>query len=43
MDLMEICGKVWTGCIWLRIGTGCRIFEHGKEPLVSIKGKEFLV
>jgi hypothetical protein len=21
LDVKEMCGKVWTGCIWLRIGT----------------------
>jgi len=25
MDLKEIGWKVWTGCIWLRIGTGGRL------------------
>jgi len=31
-------GRLWTGCIWLRIGTS----EHGNEPSGSIKGGEFL-
>jgi hypothetical protein len=29
-------GKVWTGCIWIRIETS------GIKPLGSIKGEEFL-
>jgi hypothetical protein len=29
---------MWTGCIWLRIGS-C---EHDNEPLDSIKGRKFL-
>jgi hypothetical protein len=29
---------MWTRFIWLRLGS----FEHGREPLVSIKGGEFL-
>jgi len=35
-------GKVWNGCIWLRIGTTGRLCEHSNEPLGSIKGGEFL-
>jgi hypothetical protein len=38
MDIREISGKVWTGFIWLRIGTT----ENGNEPPGSIKGEEFL-
>jgi hypothetical protein len=32
-------GKLWTGCIWLRIGS---IGGHGNEPSVSIKEGRFL-
>jgi hypothetical protein len=43
MDLQEAGWGVWTGLIWLRIGTqvagSC---EHGNEPLGSIKCGEFL-
>jgi hypothetical protein len=31
--------RVWTGFIWVRIGS-C---EHGNEPSGSTKGEEFLV
>jgi hypothetical protein len=34
--------KLWTGCIWIRIGTREHSCEHGNEPLGSIKGGEFL-
>jgi hypothetical protein len=33
---------VWTGCIWLRIGSSGGLCEHGDEPSGSIKGGEFL-
>jgi hypothetical protein len=29
--------NVWTGCIWLRIGTSDGCCERGNEPLGSIK------
>jgi hypothetical protein len=32
-------GKVWTGCMWLRIWTN----EHGNETLGSIKGGELVI
>jgi len=35
-------GKVWTPCIWLRIGTRAGFCKHGKEPKSSMKGGEFL-
>jgi hypothetical protein len=35
-------GKVWTAFIWLRIGTDGGSCEYGNEPLVSMKGTEFL-
>jgi len=35
--LGKLFGKVWTGCIWLRIRTS----EHGNEPSGSMKGGEF--
>jgi hypothetical protein len=35
-------GNVWTGFIWLRIGTVAGSFEHGNEPSGSIKGRELL-
>jgi hypothetical protein len=31
-------GKVWMGCIWLRIVTSGRPSEHRNEPLGSMKG-----
>jgi len=34
--------SVWTGLIWLRIGTVGGCGEGGNEPSVSIKCKEFL-
>ena len=42
MDLKEVGYGVWTGSIWLRIGTGGRLYEHGNEPSGSIKCGEFL-
>jgi hypothetical protein len=33
---------MWTGFIWLRTGASGGPFEHGNEPLGSIKGGEFL-
>jgi hypothetical protein len=33
---------VLTGLIWLRIGTGDSLCEHGNEPSGSIKGGEFI-
>jgi hypothetical protein len=38
--LGKLGGKVWTGCIWLRIGTSGR--RHGNKPSGFIKGGEFL-
>jgi hypothetical protein len=35
-------GKVWSGCILLRIGTTGGCCEYGNEPWGSIKGGEFL-
>jgi hypothetical protein len=35
-------GKIWTGFMWLRIGTSSRPFKHGNEPSGSIRGGEFL-
>jgi hypothetical protein len=35
-------GKVWTGRIWLWIGTVAGSCEHGNEPSSSIKGGKFL-
>jgi hypothetical protein len=36
-------GKVWTGCIWLMIGTtGGGSSEYSNEPLGCIKCGEFL-
>jgi hypothetical protein len=31
---------VWTGFIWLTIGTNDSSYEHGDEPLGSMKGEE---
>jgi hypothetical protein len=33
---------VWTGLIWLTIGRGGRLCQHGNEHSVSIKRGEFL-
>jgi hypothetical protein len=33
---------MWTGFIWLRIGTSGRSCEHDNEPSGSIKGGEFV-
>jgi hypothetical protein len=35
-------GKVWTGCIWLRIRTSGRFLEHGNGNTGLIKGVESL-
>jgi hypothetical protein len=35
-------GMVWTGSIWLMIGTSGGLFEHGNEPSGSIKCWEVL-
>jgi hypothetical protein len=35
-------GMVWTGLIWLRIGTGGGLFEHSDEPSGSVKCWEVL-
>jgi len=35
-------GKVWTGCMWLRIGFSAGCCERGNEPSGSIKSGEFL-
>jgi len=35
-------GNVWTGYVLLRIGTSKEPYEHGNEPLDSMKGREFL-
>jgi hypothetical protein len=40
--LEEQGGKLWTGYIWLRIGTSDGFFEHDNETLVSIRGGELL-
>jgi hypothetical protein len=31
---------MWTGCIWLRIGTNGRLCEQGNEAPGSMKGRE---
>jgi hypothetical protein len=41
MDLKKI-WWMWTGFIWLTIGTSGRDLEHGKGPAVSIKVGNFL-
>jgi hypothetical protein len=38
----KYCVRAWTEFILFRTGTSCRICEHGREPLGSIKGWEFL-
>jgi len=44
--LQWILGKegvnVWTGCIWIRIGTSGRLLQTCNEPMGSIKSREFL-
>jgi len=35
-------GKLWTGCIWLKMGISGGSNEENNEPLDSIKGREFL-
>jgi hypothetical protein len=42
MDLRELDGKVWTGCIWLKIGSVAGCCEDGNEPSGSIIGGEFI-
>jgi hypothetical protein len=42
VNLRLISLEVWTGFIWLRIGTGAGFCEHGNEPSGSVKGGEFL-
>jgi len=32
---------LWTGFIWFRIISSGGSFEHGTEPLSSLKGSEF--
>jgi hypothetical protein len=34
--------KMWTGFVWLRIGTMAGTCEHGNEPMGSIKDGEFI-
>jgi hypothetical protein len=40
LDIQD--GKVWTGLIWLRIGSVAASCEHGNESSCSLKGKHFL-
>jgi hypothetical protein len=40
--LGKLGGKMWTGCIWLRIGTSGGMFGYGNEPSSYMKGGEFL-
>jgi hypothetical protein len=35
-------GKLWTGCIWLRMGPVASSCEHGNETMPSIKDRKFL-
>jgi len=42
MDLKETGWEVWTGYIWISIGTSGGSCEHGNELSGSIKGGEFL-
>jgi len=42
MDLQEVGCGVWTGLIWLRIGTDAGTSECGNELSGSIKRGEFL-
>jgi hypothetical protein len=40
--LGDLGGKVWTRCIWLRIGTSGSSCEHDNEPSTFIKGRDFI-
>jgi hypothetical protein len=42
MNLREIGLEGVIGFIWLRIGSGGGLFEHGNEPLGSSEGRKFL-
>jgi hypothetical protein len=33
---------MWSGFIWLKIGTSGELCEHGNESSAAIKGWEFL-
>jgi hypothetical protein len=35
-------GRVWTGCIWLRMGTSGGFCEHGNKLPCSIKGGDII-
>jgi hypothetical protein len=37
MDLKNLSLKVWTGFIWLRIGSVVGSYEHGNKDSCSIK------
>jgi hypothetical protein len=40
--LKKQCVKVWTGFIWLRIGSSVGFCEYGSDPSSSTKGGEFI-
>jgi hypothetical protein len=42
MDDRKCDVRVWTGLNWLKIGSNGGSYEHGNEPLFSIKGGEFI-
>jgi hypothetical protein len=42
MDLKETGWEVWTGLMWLRIGTSGGLFEVGNELSCCIKCRQFL-
>jgi hypothetical protein len=42
MDLGEVWWGVWTGRIWLRLGTSGGCCEHGNELPAYIKSGEFV-
>jgi hypothetical protein len=33
--------RVWTGFIWLRLGTNGKLDEQSTEPFVSVKAANF--
>jgi hypothetical protein len=42
VDLEEWDGEVWTGLIWLRVGTKGGLLSTRNEPSSSIKYGEFI-
>jgi hypothetical protein len=40
-DLNKQYGRVWSGFVWLMVGTSSQFFEYGKEILGFIYCREF--